>query len=103
MLNVTDKSLISDNQMLTNELIVMNRDLSKLKAENKQKNEYLKKVDKELLALKKNLESKENALEKLRKDRDELWAVVNTDKYRNFKSVDEEKNKIKEKYQEIKD
>lgn len=40
------------------------------------------------------MEGKENALEKLRKDRDDLWAMVNTDKYKNFKSFDEEKQKF---------
>jgi hypothetical protein len=44
------------------------------------------------------LESKENALEKMRKERDELWAIVNTDKYKNFRSMEEEKLKFENKY-----
>jgi hypothetical protein len=45
----------------------------------------LKKSEKEKYDCKKNLEGKENAVEKLRKERDELWAIVNTDKYRNMR------------------
>jgi hypothetical protein len=51
-----------------------------------------------LFDLKKSLESKENALEKMRKERDELWAIVNTDKYKNFRSMEEEKSKFENKY-----
>lgn len=47
--------------------------------------------------LHKSLESKETALDKLRKDRDELWSMVNADKYKNFKSVDEEKQRFDER------
>ncbi len=33
-------------------------------------------------------------MEKLRKERDELWAVVNTDKYKNVRAVEQDKEKI---------
>ena len=98
---MNDRQLAHDNQMLTNELIVNNQDLSKTKAELKQKTEGLKKSEKEKTEVKKMLESKENALEKLRKERDELWLIVNTDKYRNFKSVDEEKTKFEQKFTQV--
>jgi septal ring factor EnvC (AmiA/AmiB activator) len=70
---------------LTNELIVMNREISKLKAELRSTTENLKKSEKEKYETKKNLEGKENAVEKLRKERDDLWAIVNTDKYKNIR------------------
>ena len=98
---MNDKQLAHDNQMLTNELIVINQDLSKTKAELKQKAEALKKCEKERIEIKKTLESKENALEKLRKERDELWTIVNTDKYRNFKSVEEEKTRFEQKFTQV--
>ena len=44
--------------------------------------------------MRKNLDGKETAVEKLRKERDELWAVVNTDKYKNIKVIEQEKEKI---------
>lgn len=33
-------------------------------------------------------------MEKLRKERDELWAIVNTDKYKNIKNIEGEKEKL---------
>ena len=80
--------------MLTNELIVMNRDLTKLKAELRLSTEQLKKSEKERVDFKKSLESKELAMEKLRKEKDELWSIVSTDKYKNVRTVEQEKDKI---------
>ena len=96
-----DKQLAHDNQMLTNELIVTNQDLSKTKAELRQQTEGLKKSEKEKTDVKKIVEAKENSLEKLRKERDELWLIVNTDKYRNFKSVEDEKTKFEQKFNQV--
>lgn len=79
---------MNDNQVLTNELVMMNREINKLKVELRTCQETLKKSEKEKYDCKKNLEGKENALEKLRKERDELWAIVNTDKYKNVKSIE---------------
>ncbi len=72
----------------------MNRELSKLKAELRLSTDSLKKSEKERLEFKRSLESKDQALEKLRKDRDELWSIVNTDKYKNVRTVEQEKEKI---------
>ena len=69
----------------------MNREISKLKAELRTTSDNLKKSEKEKYECKKNFEGKENALEKLRKERDELWAVVNTDKYKNLRTIELEK------------
>ena len=72
----------------------MNRELSKLKAELRTNTDLLKKSEKERLDFKRSLESKDQALEKLRKDKDELWSIVNTDKYKNVRTVEQEKEKI---------
>lgn len=40
-------------------------------------------------------------MEKLRKERDELWAVVNTDKYRNIKAMESEKSLIEKQKSDI--
>ena len=75
-------------------MIVMNRDLTKLKAELRLSTEQLKKSEKERVDFKKSLESKELAMEKLRKEKDELWSIVSTDKYKNVRTVEQEKDKI---------
>ena len=72
----------------------MNRDLTKLKAELRLSAEQLKKSEKERVDFKKSLESKELAMEKLRKEKDELWSIVSTDKYKNVRTVEQEKDKI---------
>ena len=59
-----------------------------MKSEMRQRDDHLKKVDKENYEFKKSFEAKENALEKVRKERDELWAIVNTDKYKNIRSLE---------------
>ena len=95
------KSIVADNQVLTNELVTLNRDATKLKAELRSMTETLKKSEKERLEIRKTLEGKENALEKLRKEKDELWAIVNTDKYKNVRTVELEKEKIERQKSEL--
>lgn len=87
------KSLALDNQILTQELVTLNRELQKLRSESRILNEQHKKAEKERLDLKKAVEAKDAALEKLRKEKDELWAIVNTDKYRNIKQLETERDK----------
>lgn len=89
-----NKQLVTDNQLLTNELVMMGRELTKLKSELRGTQDQLKKTEKERYELRKNLDGKETAVEKLRKERDELWAVVNTDKYKNIKVIEQEKEKV---------
>jgi len=79
----------------------MNREISKLKAELRSCSDNLKKSEKEKYECKKNLEGKENAVEKLRKERDELWAIVNTDKYKNIKAIDCEREKTEKQKNEL--
>ena len=79
--------------MLTNELVNVNRELTKLKAEQRSGGEILKKSEKENFELKKNLTAKQNALDKLRKEKDELWAIVNTDKYKSISTIETDQKK----------
>jgi hypothetical protein len=72
----------------------MNRELTKLKAELRLNTDQLKKSEKERLDYKKSLDSKDLAMEKLRKEKDELWSIVSTDKYKNVRTVEQEKEKI---------
>lgn len=74
-------------------MIFANRELQKIKADNKTLSETIKKTEKENHEHKKSITSKDTALEKLRKENDELWAVVNTDKYKSVRTVEVEKEK----------
>ncbi|CDW87453.1 UNKNOWN [Stylonychia lemnae] len=96
-----NKQLVTDNQLLTNELVMMGREISKLKAELRTTQETLKKSEKEKYDCRKNLEGKDTAVEKLRKERDELWAVVNTDKYKNLRNLEQDKEKIEKSKQDL--
>ncbi len=79
----------------------MNRELTKLKAELRINTDQLKKSEKERADFKKSVESKDIALEKLRKEKDELWSIVNTDKYKNVRTVELEKDKIEKQKHEL--
>ena len=37
--------------------------------------------------------AKQNALDKLRKEKDELWAIVNTDKYKSISTIETDQKK----------
>ena len=56
----------------------------------------LRKAEKDCVEQKKLIASKDGALEKLRKENEELWTVVNTDKYKSVRTVEVEKEKIAE-------
>ncbi len=43
--------------------------------------------------MKKSLQAKQNSLDKLRKERDELSAIVNTDKYKSISSIETDSKK----------
>ena len=98
-----NKSLMSDNQVLTNELVLANREVTKLKAEQRSSNDTYKKSERENFDLKKQVSAKQTALEKLRKEKDELWAIVNTDKFKTIHSMEEEKQKSVSKIQSLED
>ena len=88
------KSSSLDTQSLTNELILLSRDVAKSKSELKQVQESLKKAEKDKYELLKSVASKDTALDKLRKERDDLWAVVNTDKYRGLKQMEQQLEQV---------
>ena len=96
-----NKSLMSDNQVLTNELVLANREVTKLKAEQRSSNDTYKKSERENFDLKKQVSAKQTALEKLRKEKDELWAIVNTDKFKTVHSMEEDKQKSVVKIQSL--
>lgn len=82
-------------------MVTLNREVSKLKAELRSIQEQYKKSEKERLEGAKSLQAKDNALEKLRKERDELWAVVNTDKYKNLRTAEQERERAEKQRNEL--
>lgn len=88
-----NRSLLNDNQILTNELVNVNRELTKARVESRASSDACKKSEKENLELKKNISAKQNSLDKLRKERDELMAIVNTDKYKNIQVIESDSKK----------
>jgi hypothetical protein len=82
------KNLANEKQVLTNELILLNRELSRFKSEHRSSLDTAKKSEKENHEFKKSIRAKDTALEKIRTERDELWAIVNTDKYKTVRAVE---------------
>jgi dynactin complex subunit len=82
------KNLTNEKQVLTNELILLNRELSRLKQEHRSSLDSAKKSEKENHEHKKSISAKDTALEKIRTERDELWSIVNTDKYKNVRAIE---------------
>lgn len=39
------------------------------------------------------MSAKDTALEKFRKENEEIWAVINTDKYKSVRGIEQEKDK----------
>ena len=59
-----------------------------MKAELRQKEESLKKAERERGELKRLIEAKDAAVEKIRREKEELWGIVNTDKYKNIRGIE---------------
>jgi len=96
-------AMSGDTAVLTNELVMMNREANKLKGELRQVQDQLKKSEKENYDLRKGIEGKENSLEKVRKERDELWAIVNTDKFKTLRQLEQEKAAIESERKDLKE
>lgn len=99
----SDKQLMHDNQMLTNELIVLNQDLTKNRTEFKKQTDLLKKTEKERDAAMKNSEVLQGALDKLRKERDQMYAIVNSKKYHSFNEQEGANQEWKTKFDGLKE
>ena len=82
------KQIQNEKNVLTNELILLNRELARIKQEYRLGQENLKKVEKENYDKTKSLQAKDTALDKVRKEREELWTIVNTDKYKSMEQID---------------
>lgn len=61
----------------------------KQKQEIKKGQDILKKQEKELMEIHKKHDSKEIALDKLRRERNNLYAAMNSEKYKDFTTIEE--------------
>ena len=76
-----------DAAVLTAELISLGREAAKLKAELRTAQESQKKAEKLLGETKKALDSKEQALEKLRVEKEQLWAMLDQEKVQSMRDL----------------
>jgi len=74
-------------------LITLSREVTRLKSELRLKEEHLKKTEKERAEARKIIEGKEAAIDKVKREKDELWAIVNTDKYKNLRNIEQDREK----------
>lgn len=86
---ITDKNIISELDKITKELIQAHSTIMKQKQEIKKGQDILKKQEKELMEIHKKHDSKEIALDKLRRERNNLYAAMNSEKYKDFTTVEE--------------
>ena len=93
--------MLNDNQVLTNDLILSNREVKKLKMELKQNRDGYKKSDKEKLELKKLLESKISMLDKVKQERDELSITICEDRYKSKNDLEQDMKRAKAKAREL--
>lgn len=53
--------------------------------------------------MKKSLAAKQTALDKLRKEKEELWAIVNTDKYKSIHTIETDQKKSSQQVKALED
>ena len=77
----------NSNKQISDEIVKMSKEINTLRRELKDCDHKLKIKDKEIKDLKKCLDTKTEALEKVRKDFNELSNIFNTDKYKSIRSL----------------
>jgi len=87
-------NLRQEKNILTEELVFLNKELSKLRTENRLFNENLKKSEKEKMELKKNLQTKTDLVDKLKKDVSEMSGVINQDQFKTVRTIEGELRKM---------
>lgn len=85
--SVASSPASEDAAVLTAELISLGREAAKLKAELRTAQESQKKAEKLLGETKKALDSKEQALEKLRVEKEQLWAMLDQEKVQSMRDL----------------
>ena len=79
---------ISEKEYLTQEIVRLTKESSTFKFQIRTMNETIKKMDKENFELKKNCDVKNETLEKLRREIADLSKILNTDKFKSIKSIE---------------
>jgi hypothetical protein len=97
--NETEKEILQslrfDNSLLTQEIISLNKELTKNKNEMKNFVDNLKKIEKEKNDLNNKFKTKNENFDKLKKENEELMILINTSNYKSFISVEGENKKLK--------
>lgn len=97
-----DKPSISENEnQLAIEIVNLNKQVTKLKHENRTCTEIMKKAQQELLELKKILQGKDEALNRLRKENDQLSLSLTTDHYKSVHKLEFASTMIEQKNKEL--
>lgn len=89
------QSLRFDNSLLTQEILNLNKELTKSKNEMKICHDNFKKLEKEKNESVTKLKSKTENFDKIKKENEELMILINTSNYKSFISVENENKKLK--------
>jgi len=90
-----NQNLKFDNSLLTQELINVNKEFSKLKSENKHFIELNKKLDKEKNDISNKFKIKSENFDKIKKENEDLMILIQTSNYKSFVNVETENKKLK--------
>jgi chromosome segregation ATPase len=95
------QSLRFDNSLLTQEIVNLNKELTKSKNEMKSYIDNFKKLEKEKNDLLLKFKSKTENFDKIKKENEELMILINTSNYKSFISVESENKKLKTENQSM--
>ncbi|CAI2378064.1 unnamed protein product [Moneuplotes crassus] len=90
-----------DSETLANELILLNREVSNLKAQLRKSLKSMKLLEKEKNTLSKNYETKQKNYDILKEEAEALMETLSTDKYKKIRVIESEKNKYQKLAQEL--
>ena len=79
---------ISEKELLTQEIVKLTKESNNFKFHFRKLAETIKKLEKENSELKKSCEVKNETLEKLRKEIADLSKILNTDKFKSIKTIE---------------
>ena len=88
-------SLKFDNSVLSNELLNLNKECTRLRSENRIIIDKNSKFEKEKNELLQKLKTKSDNFEKLKKENEELMVLIQSSKYKNIISTENENKKLK--------
>lgn len=82
-------------------MVLLNRELQQLRIEFRHSESSFSKAQKNLTETKKQLEAKDLALEKVRRERDELSALASQDQFKSIRSVESQRQDTESTYRQL--